>query len=254
MADTQVILLCVSLMCLSEKNHKKTLGRCSKLRHLHCRLIPFLLVYEVFTSVYEKCDVSLCPGQHNNRLSHNSEEICGFFFLGLKYLGFHSETCAWQSLTWTVLKPRETLSTLILVHNLWQSFDPVQISAWKWELSWIFFVMFGILLLCSQIADLKAARQLASEITSKGAVLYDLLGKEVELRVSTCWRVWKNLCSLGASKKKGGKVSVLINVCIWCEYSVSLKEWAWQFAFPSYSYSWLDLQAAWENSLAFSLQ
>lgn len=34
-----------------------------------------------------------------------------------------------------------------------------------------------------QIADLKAARQLASEITSKGASLYDLLGKEVELRV-----------------------------------------------------------------------
>ncbi|XP_027973377.1 clusterin-associated protein 1 isoform X3 [Eumetopias jubatus] len=32
------------------------------------------------------------------------------------------------------------------------------------------------------IADLKAARQLASEITSKGASLYDLLGKEVELR------------------------------------------------------------------------
>ncbi|NWS20684.1 CLUA1 protein, partial [Pachyramphus minor] len=34
----------------------------------------------------------------------------------------------------------------------------------------------------SKIADLKAARQLASEITSKGAVLYDLLGKEMELR------------------------------------------------------------------------
>ncbi|XP_029565636.1 clusterin-associated protein 1 homolog [Salmo trutta] len=34
----------------------------------------------------------------------------------------------------------------------------------------------------SKIADLKAARQLASEITSKGASLYDLLGKEVDLR------------------------------------------------------------------------
>ncbi|XP_053937002.1 clusterin-associated protein 1 isoform X3 [Cuculus canorus] len=34
----------------------------------------------------------------------------------------------------------------------------------------------------SKIADVKAARQLASEITSKGATLYDLLGKEVELR------------------------------------------------------------------------
>ncbi|NXU54145.1 CLUA1 protein, partial [Turnix velox] len=36
--------------------------------------------------------------------------------------------------------------------------------------------------LSSKIADLKAARQLASEITSRGATLYDLLGKEVELR------------------------------------------------------------------------
>lgn len=34
----------------------------------------------------------------------------------------------------------------------------------------------------SKVADLKAARQLASEITSKGASLYDLLGKEVALR------------------------------------------------------------------------
>uniref|UniRef100_A0A8C5MPQ4 U1 small nuclear ribonucleoprotein 70 kDa n=1 Tax=Leptobrachium leishanense TaxID=445787 RepID=A0A8C5MPQ4_9ANUR len=34
----------------------------------------------------------------------------------------------------------------------------------------------------SKIADLKMARQLASEITSKGASLYDLLGKEAELR------------------------------------------------------------------------
>ncbi|KAM4624440.1 clusterin-associated protein 1 homolog isoform 1-T2 [Polymixia lowei] len=34
----------------------------------------------------------------------------------------------------------------------------------------------------SRIADLKAARQLASEITAKGASLYDLLGKEVDLR------------------------------------------------------------------------
>ncbi|XP_072295116.1 clusterin-associated protein 1 homolog isoform X2 [Eucyclogobius newberryi] len=36
--------------------------------------------------------------------------------------------------------------------------------------------------LSSRISDLKAARQLASEVTSKGASLYDLLGKEVELR------------------------------------------------------------------------
>ncbi|XP_062330571.1 clusterin-associated protein 1 homolog isoform X2 [Osmerus eperlanus] len=36
--------------------------------------------------------------------------------------------------------------------------------------------------LASRIAELKAARQLASEITSKGASLFDLLGKEVDLR------------------------------------------------------------------------
>lgn len=64
---------------------------------------------------------------------------------------------------------------------------------------------YSVLLLCFQIADLKAARQLASEITSKGASLYDLLGKEVELRVSTRWRVYKNLCSLGVVKEKGEK-------------------------------------------------
>ncbi|XP_051930556.1 clusterin-associated protein 1 homolog isoform X3 [Hippocampus zosterae] len=34
----------------------------------------------------------------------------------------------------------------------------------------------------SRISDLKAARQLASEVTSKGASLFDLLGKELELR------------------------------------------------------------------------
>lgn len=44
---------------------------------------------------------------------------------------------------------------------------------------------FLFLIFSFQIADLKAARQLASEITSKGASLYDLLGKEVELRVSS---------------------------------------------------------------------
>ncbi|XP_076008929.1 clusterin-associated protein 1 homolog [Genypterus blacodes] len=34
----------------------------------------------------------------------------------------------------------------------------------------------------SRVSDIKMARQLASEITSKGASLYDLLGKEVDLR------------------------------------------------------------------------
>ncbi|XP_043567460.1 clusterin-associated protein 1 homolog isoform X3 [Chiloscyllium plagiosum] len=34
----------------------------------------------------------------------------------------------------------------------------------------------------SKVSDLKTARQLASEITSKGATVFDLLGKEVDLR------------------------------------------------------------------------
>ncbi|XP_060777130.1 clusterin-associated protein 1 homolog [Neoarius graeffei] len=38
--------------------------------------------------------------------------------------------------------------------------------------------------LTSKIADLKAARQLGSEITAKGASLYDLLGREEDLRES----------------------------------------------------------------------
>uniref|UniRef100_A0A1A8B4F8 Clusterin associated protein 1 n=1 Tax=Nothobranchius furzeri TaxID=105023 RepID=A0A1A8B4F8_NOTFU len=38
--------------------------------------------------------------------------------------------------------------------------------------------------LSSRISDLKAVRQLASEVTSKGASLYDLLGKEVDLRAA----------------------------------------------------------------------
>uniref|UniRef100_A0A1A8LDU5 Clusterin associated protein 1 n=3 Tax=Nothobranchius TaxID=28779 RepID=A0A1A8LDU5_9TELE len=38
--------------------------------------------------------------------------------------------------------------------------------------------------LSSRISDLKAVRQLASEVTAKGASLYDLLGKEVDLRAA----------------------------------------------------------------------
>ncbi len=34
----------------------------------------------------------------------------------------------------------------------------------------------------SKLSELKQTRQLGSQITSKGAALYDLLGKEVELR------------------------------------------------------------------------
>ncbi|XP_068003461.1 clusterin-associated protein 1 isoform X5 [Melanerpes formicivorus] len=51
----------------------------------------------------------------------------------------------------------------------WADFSEEDSSKFKFDLG-------------SKIADLKAARQLASEITSKGASLYDLLGKEVELR------------------------------------------------------------------------
>jgi hypothetical protein len=41
-----------------------------------------------------------------------------------------------------------------------------------------------MLCLCSQIHELVQTRQLTSQITTKGAGLYDLLGKEVEMRVS----------------------------------------------------------------------
>lgn len=41
-----------------------------------------------------------------------------------------------------------------------------------------------------QIAELKMTRELASQITAKGAVLYELLGKEVKLRVSIEFRMY----------------------------------------------------------------
>jgi hypothetical protein len=41
-----------------------------------------------------------------------------------------------------------------------------------------------VLNLCCQIHELAMTRQLTSQITTKGAGLYDLLGKEVEMRVS----------------------------------------------------------------------
>jgi len=41
-----------------------------------------------------------------------------------------------------------------------------------------------VLILCFQIHELAMTRQLTSQITTKGAGLYDLLGKEVEMRVS----------------------------------------------------------------------
>ena len=41
-----------------------------------------------------------------------------------------------------------------------------------------------------QVQDLKEARVLASEITAKGASLYDLLGKEVDLRVRSLIKIF----------------------------------------------------------------
>lgn len=42
----------------------------------------------------------------------------------------------------------------------------------------------AVLNLCCQVHELAMTRQLTSQITTKGAGLYDLLGKEVEMRVS----------------------------------------------------------------------
>ena len=45
-------------------------------------------------------------------------------------------------------------------------------------------VKIAVLNMCFQIHELAMTRQLTSQITTKGAGLYDLLGKEVEMRVS----------------------------------------------------------------------
>lgn len=45
----------------------------------------------------------------------------------------------------------------------------------------------------SQIGDLRRARELASEITSKGASIYDLLGREVDLRDMRTYTINRNL-------------------------------------------------------------
>ena len=47
-----------------------------------------------------------------------------------------------------------------------------------------------------QSTDLKACRQLASQITTRGAKLYELLGKELELRVGLVWSVSDSLAYL----------------------------------------------------------
>ena len=53
-----------------------------------------------------------------------------------------------------------------------------------WQLAYIYNVFIHVQCYYFQIGELKEARRLASDITSKGASLYDMLGKEVELRVS----------------------------------------------------------------------
>lgn len=45
----------------------------------------------------------------------------------------------------------------------------------------------------SQIGDLRRARELASEITTKGATIYDLLGREVDLRDMRTYTINRNL-------------------------------------------------------------
>lgn len=51
----------------------------------------------------------------------------------------------------------------------------------------IAFSLIDLLIMISswQICELKKARKLASEITQRGASLYDMLAKEIELRVSS---------------------------------------------------------------------
>ena len=47
-------------------------------------------------------------------------------------------------------------------------------------------ITYTCIVVCVQSTDLKACRQLASEITARGAKLHELLGREVELRVRHC--------------------------------------------------------------------
>ena len=61
---------------------------------------------------------------------------------------------------------------------------PVQ---WKFPIRYVHFLplsgLFAGIFILLQATDLKACRQLASQITSKGAKLYELLRQEVALRV-----------------------------------------------------------------------
>ena len=61
---------------------------------------------------------------------------------------------------------------------------PVQ---WKFPIRYVYFLplssLFDDIFILLQATDLKACRQLASQITSKGAKLYELLRQEVALRV-----------------------------------------------------------------------
>lgn len=45
----------------------------------------------------------------------------------------------------------------------------------------------------SKVAKLKQCRSLASEITEKGAEIYELLGQEIETKVESCYRIYSSL-------------------------------------------------------------
>jgi clusterin-associated protein 1 len=77
----------------------------------------------------------------------------------------------------------------------------------------------------SQIGDLRRARELASEITSKGATIYDLLGREVDLRDVRTYTINRNLelsdvekgivSAVKACQREGEKTATMLdNVCL----------------------------------------
>ncbi|KAG8145511.1 hypothetical protein E2320_012035, partial [Naja naja] len=63
----------------------------------------------------------------------------------------------------------------------------------------------------SRISDLKTARQLASDITSKGASLYDLLGKEVMLRELRTEAIGRPLEINETEKEQVQKINDMLN-------------------------------------------
>lgn len=81
-------------------------------------------------------------------------------------------------------------STSVFDLNLYSSFTvfPVTVQLMQYLFSFVYY--------SPKISDLKASRQLASEITSRGAALYDLLGREVELRVSPDFNLLLSLITI----------------------------------------------------------